>query len=203
AQQISLLAYRFVAAVAGYPTKGFIDVENDPGWIGDHNPFGSVCEDTGGELQPGFGAFAGRDVFREDDDAAKGPGACEPWPCFPAQKLHAAVGAFKAILVAFDGFAAESAAMDHDPARRKIGEYFVVRSPQNVGSAKTEVFVPSPAGGKVPHMAIEHGERGGSMLNKELKQLLALTQIRLRSLPVGDVLDGAAHEHRFAGFIPL
>ncbi len=79
-----------------------------------------------------FRTLAGSDVFGEDDDPAEGPGTHEPGPHFPAKKQHGTVGAFKAVFIALDGFAAEGATMNGKPARGDIGKYLVMGTTKNV-----------------------------------------------------------------------
>jgi hypothetical protein len=73
-----------------------------------------------------------------------------------------------------------------------------VGTTENVGTAKAEIIAPAPADGDIAHVSIEHGEGGRGMVDKELKQLLALPEISLGSLSPGNVLDGAAHQDGFA-----
>ena len=188
-----LQTYGFFAAVAGDLREGVVDVEDDAGGIGNDDAFGGVREDAGCELEAGFGALAGGDVLSKDDDAADGSGSGEPWTYLPAQPLHGAVGTIEAIFVVLDGFAAEGATMNGEPPGGDIRKYFVMGSAENVGAAKAEVVAPAAADGDVSHIAIEHGESGGSVLGEELKQFFALAEIGFSTLSLGDVLDSAAH----------
>ena len=89
-------------------------------------------KDAGSELQAGLRTLAGGDVFSKDDDAAEGSGTSKPGAHFPAQKLNGTVGAVKPVFFVFDGFAAERATMNGEPARGEIGKYLVMRSTKNV-----------------------------------------------------------------------
>ena len=101
----------------------------------------------------------------------------------------------KAVFVVLDCFAAESAAMNGDPARGDIRKDFVVGVGRECrGLAGRNSSHPAAADGDVAHVAIEHGESGGGMPDEELEQFLALAEVGFDAFSFGDVLDGAAHE---------
>ena len=133
-----------------------------------------------------------RDVLGEDDDAAYGSVGGSPGNDFPAEPLHRAAGTIEAVLVGALRLASQAAAACVFPAVRNAGDELAVRMPDNIAIGKSMFLQPSLARGHVKHLAVEHGQGDGRVLDEEPEQFLALAQFRFGLLPFRDVLHRAA-----------
>src|SRR5664280_2137342 len=68
AEDARILAQHFIMAIAGNPAEGVIDIDNSAVGGGDHNAFGSMGEDTGGQAKLFFGLPALGNVFHDEED---------------------------------------------------------------------------------------------------------------------------------------
>jgi len=103
--------------------------------------------------------------------------------------LNTAIGTFKTVLVGRQGFASHAALMDLAPGRRDLRKDVVVRMTEHLALPQGIVLSPAPTHGEVMHLAVEHGERGGSMVDQQLQAILAFLQRRGQGLcaPQGGV----------------
>jgi hypothetical protein len=109
------------------------------------------------------------DVLGKDENAAHGSLRGAPGVHLPAEPLEGEVIADKAVLVTIQIFAGQGAAMQDLPAVRDFREDFVVGAADQALGANSKVLQPAPAGGEVAHIAIEHGDRRGCVVDKELE----------------------------------
>src|SRR6185437_14482023 len=85
------------------------------------------------------------------------------------------IAAGKRILVAFLDGAGEAALVDGFPTLGKIGEEFVMAAADDV-AVQAIAGKPAAARNQISHVAIEHGDGGGTVFDKQAKLLLTGAQ---------------------------
>ena len=124
-------------------------------------------------VEGALGLDAGRDVLREQDDASHNARGVPPGPGLPPEPLDVAIGSLEGVVGGAENFAQEGPAVDLAPPIGDFGRDVVVRAALEV-VGQAVVAAPPAARGEVPHVAVEHGEGGGGVLDEDLELGLAL-----------------------------
>ncbi len=105
-----------------------------------------------------FGVSLRCDVLGIKDDAADVAAGFMPRLNLPTDPLLAPIGAQEPFSPMAFRRAGQAAPMNLAPLRRNLREYFIVAAPHEVLRSQLEILPVAPAGGQVPHFAVEHGD---------------------------------------------
>ena len=141
-------------------------------------------------LEGHAGLLACGDVLGKDDDAAHFAVRRAPGPHLPAQPLHPAVGPHVGVLLGADDLPGQAPPVRRLPRLFDIRQFLVVVCARDVRLREAEVLHPEPAGRKVAHVQVEHGQGDGCVFDEQPQLLLAGGQGFLNLLALGDVQCG-------------
>src|SRR5208337_2497553 len=169
--------------------------------IGEEHAFGFAGSFGGAlrVLQQTFVHLPLRDVLGGDDDPADVALGVAPGIDGRSHPLLDAIGANPDILSEMLLFAGEASAMGLAPFFGKIRDEVVKTKAGEIRVPEPVVGDPAAAGGNIPDVAIEHGDRDGSILDEGPKLPFAGSKFVFGTFAVGDVRGKAKNIFRFAG----